>query len=206
MKRLLLSLCLVAVCAYGQYKLEPAGAPPSDLSESIRGALQKDGAKITGPNGAFCEIWLRTSVPSGSNSEQNASFTHIAHGTLLGAIRFPGKGADRRGQAIPAGVYTLRLSFYPVDGAHQGVAPTRDFLLLTPAASDTDLSAAPAYDKLVDMSRKASGTRHPAILNAWKPDAAEASPELKQEGDDWVLYNKIGDVPIAIIVVGTHQG
>ncbi|MGE5646250.1 MAG: hypothetical protein ACM336_10705 [Acidobacteriota bacterium] len=206
MKRLLPLLCVAAACAYGQYKLEPAGAPPSELSDAVRGVLQKDGSKITGPNGVVCEIWLRTSFPAGSNSEQNVSFSNATHGTLLGAVRYATKGTDRRGQPIPPGVYTMRLSFYPVDGAHQGVAPTRDFLVLSPAASDTDPASTPAYAALMDMSRKASGTRHPSIMNAWKPDAAEASPELKEEGEDWVLYNKIGDVPIAIIVVGVHQG
>jgi hypothetical protein len=150
-------------------------------------------------------VWLRTSVPNAANSEQNVSFTNIAPGTLMGVIRFPGKGTDRRGQAIAAGVYTLRLSFYPVDGAHQGVAPTRDFLLLAPAAGDTDLNATPAYEQLINMSRKASGTQHPAVLNTWKADSAGPAA-LKQEGDDWVLYSTAGDRPIAIIVVGTYQG
>lgn len=206
MKKLLFSLCVASACAFGQYKLESACAPPSEVSQAIRDALQKDGAKITGASGAFCELWLRSSAPGGSNTEQSVSFSNIAHGALVGVLRFPGKGADRRGQPVPAGVYTLRLSFYPVDGAHQGVAPTRDFLVLSPAASDTDLNAKPDFNQLMDMSRKASGTRHPAVLNTWKPDSAEAAPALKQEGEDWVLYGTIGDRPIAIIVVGAYQG
>jgi hypothetical protein len=206
MNKLLLSVCLAAVSAFGQYKLESAGAPPSEVAAPIRDALQKDGAKVSGSSGVFCEIWLRSSAPDGSNSEQNASFTNIAHGSLMGVIRFPAKGADRRGQTIPAGIYTLRLSFFPVDGAHQGVAPSRDFLVLSPAATDTDLNATPNFNQLMDMSRKASGTRHPAVLNAWKPDNAEGAPTLKQEGEDWVLYTKLGDRPIAIIVAGAFQG
>lgn len=206
MRKLAFVFALAAACAFGQYKLEPAGAPPSEASQAIRDALQKDGAKITGPNGAVCEIWLRTSAPSAANSEQNVSFSKLPHGTLLGVIHFPTKGTDRRGQTIQPGVYTLRLSFYPVDGAHQGVAPSRDFLLMSPASSDTDLNATPKYEALIDMSRKASGTRHPAVLNTWKPDSAEAAPALKQEGEDWVLYSTVGDRPIAIIVVGTYQG
>ena len=204
MKRLLFSVCLGAVCASAQYKLESAGAPPSEVAPAIRDALQKDGAKITGPKGTVAEVWLRSSVPSTPNTEQNASFTDIAHGTLMGVIRLPVKGSDRRGQPIQAGVYTLRLSFYPVDGAHQGVAPTRDFLLMALAAGDTDLNATPSFDELVVMSKKAAGSPHPAILNAWKPDSA-AGPALKQEGEDWVLYSTVGGRPIALIVVGTYQ-
>jgi len=204
MKRLLFTLSLTAVCASAQYKLESAGAPPSEVAPAIRDALQKDGAKIAGPNGTVCEVWLRTQVPAAANSEQNVSFTDIAQGTLVGVVRFPVKGTDRRGQSIQPGVYTLRLSFYPADGAHQGVAQTRDFLLMSPAATETDSNATPAFDQLVAMSKKASGVPHPAVLNCWKPDSPGPAA-LKQEGADWVLYGAIGDRPIALIVVGTYQ-
>ncbi len=205
MKKLTLLLS-AAVCAFGQYKAEPAGAPPSDVAAAVRDTLQKDGTKITGPNGTVCEIWMRTSAPAGKNSEQNASFTDLPAGGLLGVARYTTKGTDRRGQGIAPGVYTLRLSFFPVDGAHQGVSPSRDFLLLSPAASDTDPNSTPDFQHLMDMSRKASGTRHPLVLNAWKPDNPESAPTVKQEGEDWVLYDKVGDRPIVIIVVGTYQG
>jgi hypothetical protein len=205
MKKLPLLVCLAAAAAFGQYKLESAGAPPSELAPAIRDALQKDGARIAGPSGVFCEVWLQTKAPSGSNSEQNVSFTQMPQGALLGAIRFPGKGADRRGQQLKPGVYTMRLSFYPVDGSHQGIAPTRDFALLTPADIDKDPSATPGFKELVEMSKKASGTPHPAVLTVWKPDSPEPAA-LKQEGDDWVLYTSIGDRPIAVIVVGTYAG
>ncbi len=204
MNKLLFTLCLTAVCASAQYKLESAGAPPSEVSPAIRDALQKDGAKITGANGAVLEVWFRTQVPSAANGEQNVSFADIAHGTLLGVVRFPVKGTDRRGQPVQPGVYTMRFSYYPADGAHQGVAQTRDFVLLSPAASDTDLNATPAFDALVAMSKKASGTPHPAVLNCWKPDSPGPAA-LKEEGPDWVLYSSIGDRPIALIVVGTYQ-
>jgi hypothetical protein len=205
MMKLFLSLGLVAATAFGQYKLESAGAPPSELAPEIRDALGQDGARITGPGGVFCEVWLRAKVPAGSNSEQSVSFTQMSHGVLLGAIRFPAKGADRRGQPLKPGVYTMRLSFFPVDGAHQGVAQTRDFALLTPAADDKDLNAAPNFKQLVDMSKKATGTPHPAILNVWKADSAGPAT-LKHEGEDWVLYSTVGGQPIAMIVVGTYSG
>ncbi len=208
MRKGLLFTCLAAAAALAQYKTEPAGAPPPELAASIREALQKEGVRVVAPNGKpFCEIWLRGQAPTGAKTtEQNVSFTQIPHGSLLGAIRFPAPGADRRGQVIPPGVYTLRLSFYPVDGAHQGVAPQRDFLKIIPAAQDTNLNATPSYEELVKMSTKASGTAHPAILSVWKADEAPARPQLKQEGEDWVLYTTLGDQPIAILVAGVHQG
>ncbi len=122
-------------------------------------------------------------------------------GTLLGVIRFDGHGADRRGQSIQPGVYTLRYGIMPANDIHQGVAPQRDFLLLTPASEDRDPDATPDFEALVAMSRKASRTAHPAVLSFWKADAD--SPGFSQHGDsDWVLQFKVGDTPIAIIVAG----
>jgi hypothetical protein len=199
-------LCVSAAGALGQYKLESAGAPPQELAPAIGQALQKDGAKIVAADGSvFAEIWLRTEAPKGSTSEQNVSLSDMSHGVLLGAIRFPQEGKDRRGQAIKPGVYTLRLSFYPVDGSHQGISITRDFLLMVPAEIDKDLNSTPSYKELVDLSKKASGTTHPAVLNAWKGESA-GSPSLEQEGEDWVLKSTLGEVPISIIVVGTFVG
>jgi len=125
----------------------------------------------------------------------------ISQGALLGALRFPGKGSDRRGQTIKPGAYTLRYSLQPVNGDHQGVAPQRDFLVLVPAADDTKPGDIPNIDDLMKMSRKASGTPHPAVLSMSSSSNA-AFPELKKEGDsDWALHAKIGDTAVAVIVI-----
>jgi len=207
MKTVLLVMPLAATLAVAQYKYEPAGPPPEELTPAIRDALQKTGHRILTADGkVYAELWFRAQAPSGPpTNEENVSLTTIPHGSLVGAIRFPGRGSDRRGQAIKPGVYTLRLAYYPLDGAHQGVAPQRDFLKIIPAAEDKDLNATPTYEQLVAMSNKASGTSHPAILGVWKLDKAEPAG-LKQVEADWVLYAAIGDIPIAVIVVGVHQG
>ena len=44
----------------------------------------------------------------------------------------------------------------PMNDTHQGAAPQRDFLFMTPAGDDRDLNATPNFDALVAMSRKAS--------------------------------------------------
>src|SRR5262249_35050095 len=162
------------------------------------------GTKIVGSNGSvFCEVWFRTSLPAGAkSSEESVTLPTIPHGALMGAIRFPAQGADRRGQTIKPGVYTLRYSLQPVNGDHQGVAPQRDFLVLVPAADDTKPGDIPNIDDLMKMSRKASGTPHPAVLSMSSSSNA-AFPELKKEGDsDWALHAKIGDTAVAVIVIG----
>jgi len=206
--RLLICVLLAAVSAFSQYKLDTAGPPPSDLAPAIRAALQSDGAKIVAANGSVvCEVWLRTSAPSGpATTELGVTLKTIPHGALLGAIRFPGQVTDRRGLSIKPGVYTLRLSFFPADGNHQGVAPQRDFLLMSLAADDTDLNAAPNFAALTKMSARASGTNHPATLSVWKAEASQAAGFVKEGDSDWVLYAKIGDIPIGLILIGTAQG
>ncbi len=210
MKRLLLVSCAALFAApsvFAQnYKLEPIAAAAPDLPAAIAGVMQPQGYRVVGPNGPWCEIWFRKSIPQGPKPSDDAIAFSIPQGTLVGVLRFPGKGADRRDQVIKAGTYTLRYSDYPVDGAHQGVAPQRDFALMTPIASDPDPSATPDFKTLVQWSLKASGTTHPAVL-AVEPPAGTTFPALGKEGDsDWVLSVKIGDFPFAIILVGKTQG
>ena len=200
--RLVSLLVVCSLAAIGQYKADPAGPPPSEVASAITQALQKNGAKISNNGAAYCEIWFRTDKPAGAKStEENVTLPFLPQGALLGVIRFDGNGSDRRGQTIKAGVYTLRYGIMPVNGDHQGAAPQRDFLLLTPAADDKDLNSTPNFDALVAMSRKASGTPHPAVLSFWKADTD--TPGLFKQGDsDWVFGTKLGDTPIAVILVG----
>lgn len=199
---------LAASAVFAQYKSDPGGAPPAELAPAISQALEQQGTKIVGSNGAvFCEVWFRSSLPAGAkSSEESVTLPTIPHGTLMGAIRFPAQGADRRGQPIKPGVYTLRYSLQPLNGDHLGVSPQRDFLVLVPAGDDKDLNAAPNFDVLMAMSRKASGTPHPAVLSMWGAGASDPAGFAKQGENDWVLTRKIGDTVISVILAGKVEG
>jgi hypothetical protein len=210
LKRLVPLACAAFTAAFSiyaqDYKLESVDAPPPSLPAAYASVIQHSGSRVVGPTGAWCEVWFRNSIPVGAKPGDSSISFGIAQGTLLGILRFPALAADRRGQVIQPGVYTLRYSNYPVDGAHQGVAPQRDFALLTPLASDPDPNATPNFDALVQMSGKASGTPHPAVLSLETPMDAKF-PSVTKEGDhDWVLNVKIGDLQIAIIVEGKYEG
>jgi hypothetical protein len=87
------------------------------------------------------------------------------------------------------------------------VAPQRDFLLLVPATADTDGNANLEYKDVTTRSLKASGTPHPAVFSIWKADATDFQPGVSQLGEhDQVLKTKIGDTPIAMIIVGKAEG
>lgn len=186
--------------------METAATPPAGLPAAYASVIQGQGYRVVGPAGPWCEVWFVKQIATGAKPDDPAIAFAIPQGTLLGILRFPGQGADRRGQGIKAGIYTMRYSDFPVDGAHQGVAPQRDFALLTPIANDADPSAKPAFEALVQMSTKASGTPHPGVLSI-EPPAGSTFPAVTKEGDnDWVLNVKIGDLPFAIILVGKYEG
>ena len=129
---------------------------------------------------------------------------NVPHGSLMAVIKVEQIYSDRRGQTFKPGLYTMRYSYYPENGDHQGAAPQRDFLLLSHAATDTDGTATPVFKDLVEQSKKVSSTPHPAVFSIWKED-----PKFFKEGSlekvgesDWVLMRKIGAVPVSLIIAG----
>jgi hypothetical protein len=201
----LLLFCCAALAFAQDYKLETIANAPPDVPAAYASLLDSKGYRVSGPSGPWCEVWFRKSIPTGAKPSDQSIVFPIAQGTFLGILRFPGKGADRRDQTLSAGVYTMRYSNFPVDGAHQGVAPQRDFTLLTPIGKDPDPNATPAFDKLVEQS-KTSGTAHAAVFSL-EPPSGTSFPALSKEGEhDWVLAVKVGDLPIAIIVAGKYEG
>jgi len=204
-----------AAWAQGTYRLTPASLPSSsDLPAALAAVLQPSGSQILDATGAtVCEVWLgkAVSVKTGATSSADVMYGNLEVGTLIGAIHFPKAGSDFRGQAIKPGFYTLRYALVPQDGNHMGVNPTRDFVLMSPAAQDTQLDKALKFEDLVKLSKQASGTNHPAILTMSTPGAANAaSPALvKDDQGYWELQDRgvaaggqAQFLPLAIIVVG----
>jgi hypothetical protein len=96
----------------------------------------------------------------------------------------------------------------PDDGNHLGVAPSRDFLLLVPAAADPGPDTTPKFADLVALSRQASGTKHPAPLSL-VPAEAGTAPALTKDDEGHIIFTATvrlisgEDLPIALIVKGT---
>jgi hypothetical protein len=185
-------LVSVAALAQGGYKVEPAPLPAApDVPAALASLLQPQGAKVLDSSGAtVCEIWLGNAVPltAANNSSPDVMYGNLAVSTLVGAIHFPNKGSDFRGQAIKPGYYTLRYGQTPQDGNHMGVNPTRDFLVLSPVAQDTNLSAIFSLQDLVKLSKLASGTNHPAILEM-DPQATGAAPTVTQDSQGYTVFS-----------------
>ena len=222
MKLRLVALMTVLFCGgaaleamAASYKLEPVSTAPGGLSSTLQAVLQSQGYKVVNEQGAaWCEVWIRKEIANlGKPASPEAKYPALHLGQLLGVMKFSAAGADYRGQAIKPGLYTLRYCLILQDGNHLGAAPILDFVLLVPAAEDTkDPDAVMSTDEVVALSRKATGTNHPAVINLASPPAATGSATLeKDEMEHWVLKVKssskpAADLPIGIIVVGRAEG
>jgi hypothetical protein len=192
---------LAGIAAAADYRTEPAGPPPPEAA-AVAQALIPEGVKVVRPDGnILAEFWFAREVGPEGAPEQNATWG-IAHGTFLGVVRAGARWSDRRGQPIRPGVYTMRLSFFPMNGDHQGVAPQRDFAILCPVEIDKDAAARPSFDALMEMSRKASRTPHPLVLSLWKESGPVETGVTAEGESDQVLRTTIGGAPVAIIVYG----
>jgi hypothetical protein len=190
-------------------KVEPFALPSNaGLSENLRSALETSGYHLAQSNGdGLCDIWLRKNVPTQAKKDvADALYPELPESTLIGLISFPKAGSDYRGQAIPAGFYTMRYELLPDDGNHLGVAPNRDFVLLVPVKNDPDPNANFKFEQLVSLSRKATGTRHPGPLSFVQPGSATGLS--KDEEDHWIFTTSLklqsgNDLPIGLVVKGT---
>src|SRR5205823_8094515 len=116
----------------------------------------------------------------------------LTPGQLIGVIRYARKASDFREQDIPAGTYILRYAQQPVDGAHVGTSPTRDFLALLPAAKDRDPKTI-GYKTLITISKETTGTAHPAILSLQKPAESGEALAVREESEKmWTIVRFAG--------------
>jgi hypothetical protein len=205
-----LFISLTGLCAAQAGKVEPLELPAdSAIPQAVRNVLDTQGYRVKiADNSVACEIWLRKSVPGeGKKTTTDTLYGQLAESTLLGVISFPQPTTDYRGQPIKAGAYTLRYELLPNDGNHLGVAPNRDFLLLVPAASDTDPEKQFKFEELVNLSRQATGTRHPGPLSLVQ--AAGGAPSVSRDDEDhWVFSATLKlasgeDLAFSLVVKGT---
>jgi hypothetical protein len=200
-----------ATLAADGYKVEKLedGPPADDLSAEVVAKLAPTGHKVLDEGGkTVCEIWLAQQLAVKADFEPTLTINYpLESGSLVGALNFPRKGSDFRGQDIGKGAYTLRYGNQPVDGNHVGTFETRDFLLMLPAASDRDPKMLEGTDFFTTSAEAAEST-HPAIIPMLKPQAGEA-PAVRhvEEMEWWVLQLAGSDAqggkqPLELVVAG----
>lgn len=193
---------LLAVCVFNviapavqavDYRVEKLDeAPPTDaVSAEVAAELSATGIRvIRGASTKFCDVWFRKAVTVTPNFKPTTEVLYpFRPGDLIGVARFARKAADFRDQEIAPGVYTLRYSQQPVDGAHVGTSPTRDFLLLLSAEHDQTAKIL-EYKPLTKQSAEAAGSAHPALFPLQKvATSATEFPAIRhdEERDWWIV-------------------
>jgi hypothetical protein len=164
---------------------------PKELKEPVAKLLSDQAIQfLDGKGSLLCELWLRKELPAKATPAQiqnGLTYRELEETTLVGALRLVQPMTDYRKQKIKAGVYTLRLGFQPMDGDHMGTAPYPEFCLLSPA--DADEKPDPMGPKdLQELSAKASGGSHPAVLLLYPNTKPADAPKLVDKGNNtWVL-------------------
>ncbi len=197
-----------------EYKVEKIEepAPADELAPEIAALLQPTGMKfVKGESRTVCEIWICKEWPLKGDKVGGEIIYPLQPGQLIGVIRYPRKANDFRDQDIEKGIYTLRYGQQPVDGAHVGTSPTRDFLLILPAARDRS-PATLEYKPLVAASKEATGATHPAILSLQRlSDSTEKLAVRHNEEKEWHILRFVGktsqdgktaDQAMELVVVG----
>lgn len=170
-----------------------AEAPPAEIASPVKALLAPGGATAM-VGDVTVELWWVKSVPVTGDGQ---GFTHVAEGTVVGAMRLSGVFKDIRGRNIKPGVYLLRFALQPQNGDHLGVSPFREFLLATPAAEDTNPQPA-GHDNAVELAAKTVGISHPAVLSIHPPLATH--PPMT------VLQTDMGHTAVIVKVPTSRNG
>jgi hypothetical protein len=153
-----------------------ASPPPAALAAPISARLAKNGVRVV-VGKVTLDFWWVEALPLKGAAAGASPWTGVEEGTLVGAVTISEQFRDIRGRILKPGVYTLRYGIQPENGDHLGVSPFRDFLLLSPAANDTDPKPH-GHEGTVDLSKEAIGGSHPAVLSIDPPSAKENPLQL----------------------------
>lgn len=213
---LTLAVCLATAPfvarAVADYKLEKGAAAPEEVPAALKDLLEVPGLRVVKAAGApYAELWLHKALAGEAKPPAgDVLYSGLAQGTFLGVWRFVTKGSDFRGQSMNPGLYTMRYALMPADGNHMGAAQYRDFILLVPLAADSNPAAQLPFAEVVALSRKASGTGHPAVFPLASPESVTEPTLTKDYEENWILKirvsTKCGEpMPFAIGVFGRAE-
>jgi len=188
-RTLFLSGALFVMAATGfaaDAKVERIGAlTAADASNALKQAVGEKGYRVILDDGWTADFWFIKELKTTAKEVAGALYPELTNAEFIGVVSLPKGMSDFRGQAIPAGVYTLRYQLLPQDGNHMGVAPNPDFLLAIPAASDANPEQGYLYKKLVALSALASGTNHPAVIAL---DTAGEAAKVAKDAQGMVVF------------------
>lgn len=173
------------------------GPAPESVPDTTRQMIAPEGVTVKDGDVAVVTFWMRSAPFEGElASGFGVRFDNVPEGAFLGVLEFPERGSDFREQSVPPGVYTIRFGLHPEDGNHMGVAPSRDFALLSPVDQDLEIATNFDFDGIVELSAKV-GNPHPTVARLELPEGDEGPNLWENDYEQWVL-----DLPVAGTVLG----
>ena len=202
-KWLVVAALVALPAAFAQVFTAESGAPaPDAVPEATRQMIAQEGVTVKAGDVAVVSFWMRSAPFEGEPASGfGVRFDNVPEGAFLGVLEFPARGADFRDQAVPAGIYTIRFGLHPEDGNHMGVAPSRDFALLSPVDKDLEVAKNFDFDGIVELSAEV-GNPHPTVARLELPEG-DAGPNLwENDYEHWVLDLAVADTVVGIVVDG----
>lgn len=140
------------------------GVVPKGLAPALVDLLAEESYAIHEEGKEIVHFWIRKEIPSSGQAGEFVGVDTIEDGAFVGVYEVKEESfTDFRGQDLQPGVFSLRMSSHPQDGNHMGISPTPQFLCLVPILEEK--SADPIErEALMELSKKAAGTGHPASL------------------------------------------
>jgi hypothetical protein len=181
-----IALFVIGVLAVSAYAADPNVArigafDRPGATADIKQAIEDKGYRIVVDDGWTAEFWFARTLGAETKGSPGALYPELSNGEFIAIVNFPKGTTDYRGQAIPAGAYSLRYQYLPQDANHMGVSPNPDFLLAIPLAADPKPAEVVSSKELVSLSTKTTGTTHPAVI-AMAPAGDPASVVKDDQG------------------------
>ena len=197
-RALLAGLILAATTAFAQ---DPAvtthpDAVPEELAAPLKALVADGGARVT-IGARVLDFWWTRGLPLAGAAGDAPAWSLVEEGTLVGVVRVAAPSKDIRGRTIKPGVYTLRYGLQPQNGDHLGASANRDFLLLAPAAADSEAGPT-GHDGAIVQAKKTLGTSHPAN---WSLD-----PPVTTAAAGSIVHTESGMLSVVVQVPMTRDG
>jgi hypothetical protein len=185
-------------------KVEMTGpCTESAVPDAVKQVLAGKGYRVTLDDGSTANLWPAAQIQTGSRTREDATYG-LAPSTFFGVIVLAKNTRDCRGNMIPAGAYNLRYELQPNDGAHLGVTPTPDFLLLVPAAADANPGQTYSFEQLMALSKQVTGKNHPSPMNLVPTDVTQFPSVITDADGHTILYLKVktqsGELSVGLVV------
>jgi len=192
--------------AAADFSFEAGGGLPEGAPAELAELMHDEAVTVKSPSGeAVAHYWGRKAeFEAEAAGGFGIRYDFIPEGAVIALVEFPDEGSDFREQDIPSGLYTLRYSLHPEDGNHMGVAPSRDFAVLTPAAQDDASPESLGFDGLVALTKKV-GNPHPTVARLVLPWGEETPYLWEDDYEHWILDLSVAGDVVGIVVHGHSE-